>query len=85
MTDVMKFYKEFEKYGLIKDSQFILNIPLALLSEIVEKFSQLPQQEISDEEIEKEAEEYSNSFLNRGVAMSSFMRGCYWYREQLKK
>ena len=42
------------------------------------------QQEISDEKILDAAEEHSDSFLNRGVAMSSFARGCYWYREQLK-
>jgi hypothetical protein len=44
----------------------------------------IPQQEISDEKILDAAEEHSDSFLNRGVAMSSFARGCYWYREQLK-
>ncbi len=36
MTSTMKFYKILEKYALIKDSQFILNIPLALLSELIE-------------------------------------------------
>ena len=42
------------------------------------------QIEISDKEILDAAEEHSDSFLNKGVAMSSFARGCYWYREQLK-
>ena len=55
-----------------------------LIEQLV-KESQLPQQEISDEKILDAAEEHSDSFLNRGVAMSSFAGGCYWYREQLKK
>jgi hypothetical protein len=42
------------------------------------------EQEISDKKILDAAEEHSDSFLNKGVAMSSFARGCYWYREQLK-
>jgi hypothetical protein len=45
MTNTMKFYKELERYGLVKDSQFMLNIPLELLREIVDKFSELPEQE----------------------------------------
>lgn len=40
--------------------------------------------EISDEEILNAAEDFSDSYMNRGVAMSSFARGCYWYREQVK-
>ena len=40
--------------------------------------------EISDEEILDAAEDFSDSYMNRGVAMSSFAGGCYWYREQLK-
>ena len=42
------------------------------------------QTEISDKEILDAAEDFSDSYMNRGVAMSSFARGCYWYREQLK-
>ena len=40
---------------------------------------------LSNEMIKKRAEEYSDSFLNKGIAMSSFIQGCNWYREELKK
>ena len=46
MTSILKFYKDLEKYGLIKDSQFILNIPLELLSEIFDDVKYLHKQEI---------------------------------------
>jgi hypothetical protein len=48
MTSILKFYKDLEKYGLIKDSQFILNIPLELLSEIFDDVKYLHKQEIID-------------------------------------
>lgn len=40
------------------------------------------QSEISNEEIYKQSQEYSESFQNKGVAMTSFIQGCYWYREK---
>jgi hypothetical protein len=48
MTSILKFYKDLEKYGLIKDSQFILNIPLELLREIFDDVKHLHKQEIID-------------------------------------
>ena len=48
MTAVLKFYKDLEKYGIIKDSQFVLNIPLELLREIFDKSEILHKQQIVD-------------------------------------
>lgn len=42
------------------------------------------QESITNDAIVKRAKEYSESYLNSGVAMSSFIQGCNWYREQLK-
>lgn len=41
----------------------------------------LNQTEISDEEIDKEA----NKFSNHGACITSFFYGAKWYKEQLKK
>jgi hypothetical protein len=84
MTNTMKFYKELERYGLVKDSQFMLNIPLELLSEIIEKCekdekAQVPREEISDEEISDESDCYE---FGSSIA---FEEGAKWYREQLKQ
>ena len=46
MTTVFKFYKDLEKYGIIKDSQFILNIPLELLKEIFDNSEIFHKQQI---------------------------------------
>jgi hypothetical protein len=54
---------------------------------------QLPQQEISDEEImeaagkwvfETNGGKWSNNNNDAGDNYGSFMEGCKWYREQLK-
>jgi hypothetical protein len=90
MTPVQKFWKDLEAYGLVKDSNFILNVPLRLLEEIFDKaqhfyyesnsvkpnFSEI---EISDEVIEA-ASPLGNPTLEDG-----FIRGAKWYREQLKQ
>jgi hypothetical protein len=89
MTSIEWLKKELEDYG----SPSHLNLDWETFDELIEQakemhkqeMAQLPQQEISDEKILDAAEEHSDSFLNRGVAMSSFAGGCYWYREQLKK
>ena len=47
-TAVLNFYKDLEKYALIKDSQFILNIPLELLREIFDKSEILHKHQIID-------------------------------------
>ena len=113
MTSVQIFWKDLEKYGLVKDSQFILNIPLTLLEEIfdkaqeIHKNSEIPNltekptssqttsdkwkeyqdwlnevPEISDEEIEKGAEDWQE--FRQGAGKESFEQGAKWYREQLK-
>jgi len=41
--------------------------------------------QIPDEYIKKAASEYSSSFMNKGVAETSFIRACYWCQEYLKK
>ena len=47
---------------------------------------QLPQQEISDEEIEKASWKYEvrNKF-DASFIREAFIKGCEWYREQLKQ
>jgi len=44
------------------------------------------QQEISDEEIEQWAKKYKHYFEGdyQDLALTSFIAGCIWYREQLK-
>jgi len=44
---------------------------------------ELPQQEISDEKIEKAAADYDNGVLY-GPPLVHFEQGAFWYREQLK-
>ncbi|CAB4161998.1 hypothetical protein UFOVP778_21 [uncultured Caudovirales phage] len=98
MTPVQIFWKDLEKYGLIKDSQFILNIPLRLLEEIfdkaqeIHKNSEIPnlsekptscQTEISDEEIEKVSNTLGDDYYASELIM--WEKGAKWYREQLKK
>ena len=46
------------------------------------KETQLPQQEISDEEIEKAAKECT--FEDLDISVGSFELGAKWYREQLR-
>jgi hypothetical protein len=82
MTSIEWLKKELEDYG----SSSHLNLDWETFDELIEQAKEMhkTEQEISDEKILDAAEEHSDSFLNRGVAMSSFARGCYWYREQLK-
>jgi hypothetical protein len=46
--------------------------------------SQLPQQEISDEQIREQAIKYDNGAFSE-TPIVHFMEGCKWYREQLKQ
>ncbi len=62
-----------------------------LIEAMVDFAQQLPQQEISDEEIEKAAIKY-NEELKKYVGeddykkyVASFIYGAKWYREQLKQ
>ena len=89
MTAVLKFYKDLERYGLFKDSQFILNIPIELLNELVDKHQRnlsekltSSQTEISDEEIEKTT---FGMGIASTIATTYFIEGATWYREQLKQ
>ena len=50
------------------------------------ELSQLPEQEISDEEIKKSAFEHFDDELNdMSFERFAFVIGCKWYREQLKQ
>ena len=51
-----------------------------LIEAMVDFAKQLPQQEISDEEIEKAAES-----IESGIHRMFFKTGAKWYREQLKQ
>jgi len=62
------------------------NIDFSLFKKGVFKWQQeqqLPQQEISDEEIEKAALDYDNGVIY-GPPLVHFEQGAFWYREQLK-
>jgi hypothetical protein len=58
--------------------------------ELIEQFvkeSQLPQQEISDEEIMKGAKEWYNkegAYSASAIALKTWVYAIKWYREQLK-
>jgi len=62
-----------------------MTTPISVLRYIseLEKLVALPQQEISDEEIEKAAREYDNGDIY-GPPLVHFEQGAFWYREQLK-
>ena len=95
MTAILKFYKDLERYGLFKDSQFILNIPIELLNELVDKHQRnlsekltSSQTEISDEEIEKGAKEWyekEGPYKPSAIAIKTWGYAIQWYREQFKK
>jgi len=74
MTSIQKFWKDIEKYGLIKDSQFILNVPLILLEELFEESMQTHKQEIRDA--------YNKSFELRHDPFASADK---YYKEKFKK
>lgn len=57
---VTKFYKDLEKYGLFKDSQFILNIPLVLLTELFEEAIEM-------EKIDKLFHEANDEFFQKVI------------------
>jgi len=58
-----------------------ITTPISVLRYISELEKRVPQQEISDEEIEDVAwERYTGDSAKLG-----FIEGCKWYREQLKQ
>ncbi len=66
-------------------SEFRLTHIPEILEAMEEYKAQLPQQEISDEEIEKAAFDYvENSEEDKWTATLTFIAGVKWYREQLK-
>ena len=65
--------KEIQQQTAYPDS---ISVQQALL-QVWNECSQLPQQEISDEEIEKEAKNHHNYY--------EWSVGAKWYREQLKQ
>jgi hypothetical protein len=65
------------KLTIADTSEFrLIHIP-EILDAMEEYKAQLPQQEISDEEINKEAKNHHNYY--------EWSAGAKWYREQLKK
>ena len=53
---------------------------------IMDMLSQLPQQEISDEEIEKSAKEWyeKEGWVHYKAEIRAWVSACKWYREQLR-
>jgi hypothetical protein len=83
----LKYWKE-EKELSILGSTYYSNCcaRIGILEDIfkcIESIQQLPQQEISDEEIEKGAEDWQE--FRQGAGKQSFEAGAKWYREQLKQ
>lgn len=67
-----------------------ITTPISVLRYIseLEKIVALPQQEISDEEIEKGAKEWYNkegAYKPSAIALKTWVYAIRWYREQLKK
>jgi len=46
---------------------------------------ELPQQEVTDEDIIKEAIKHSKLYTNKFVPRNAFIMGARWYKEKLKK
>ena len=58
-----------------------------IVESIREKITRLPQQQISDEEIEKGAKEWYNkegAYSASAIALKTWVYAIKWYREQLK-
>ena len=90
MTSIEWLIEQFKEYDFTPASnneEYVIIMPCWIFDSKIDEAKEMhkTEQEISDEKILDAAEEHSDSFLNRGVAMSSFARGCYWYREQLKQ
>jgi len=69
----------------IADTFEFREIHIPQILEAMEEYkAQLPQQEISDEKIEKAAADYDNSVIY-GPPLLHFEQGAFWYREQLKQ
>ena len=68
-----------ETYGSKGSDETLKEYHIVDTNEMVE----LPQQEISDEEIEKAARDYDNSVIY-GPPLLHFEQGAFWHREQIK-
>jgi hypothetical protein len=73
--------KEIQQQTAYPDS---VSVSQALL-QVWNECSQLPQQEISDEEIEKGAWEYVKKHKINGGNVVHWKNAIRWYREQLKQ
>jgi hypothetical protein len=71
--------KQYKKRLIIKEEELTESIDIVL--------SQLPKQEISDEEIEKSAKEWydKEGRVHYNAEIRAWVSACKWYREQLKQ
>lgn len=65
----MKFYKKLETYATIEKSQFILNIPLQLLHEIIENCENLEIRDIPHLNKEKKKVTYTKAEFEKLIDM----------------
>jgi hypothetical protein len=76
------------KLTIADTSEFRLTHIPEILEAMEEYKAQLPQQEISDEEIEKGAKEWYNkegAYSASAIALKTWVYAIRWYREQLKQ
>jgi hypothetical protein len=76
------------KLTIADTSEFRLTHIPEILDAMEEYKSQLPQQEISDEEIMKGAKEWYNkegAYSASAIALKTWVYAIKWYREQLKQ
>jgi hypothetical protein len=73
--------KEIQQQTAYPDS---ISVQQALL-QVWNECSQLPQQEISDEEIQAEAIKRSSKYQDSNLFENTWEEAIEWYREQLKQ
>jgi len=81
---------DFKQFSLYEHKETITSADTQVSKTFLEAQPQLPQQEISDEEIEKGAEDWYNKegiikiIKPNKVEIRAWISACKWYREQLK-
>jgi hypothetical protein len=55
MTTIMMFFKDLERYGIYKDSQFVLSIPQELLRELLDRWQEIEKKDNSPKEEKKDS------------------------------
>jgi hypothetical protein len=80
MTSIQKFWKNLEKYGVIKDSQFVLNVPLRLLEEVFEQAQEMHKVEIINAADQNQFEDIDN-----GGIFDMITKGEQYYQETYYK